>query len=482
MFRRLWIVLVLCVGTVASAQSNPEHEKLKKEAQAAYDHGDFAQAREITSKVLAQNPKDHAALYLRASASVEQGLREGNVKDIRAGIEDSRESLKIGGGGEINYYLPYLFGMISLARIENKVEHANVALDVSKTVLARTNLTPEQRANILYQRASAHLFLKDLKSAIEDYQSAIKAFPGHIGSYMGLAECYKIANQPDKVLATYTAAVDAIPNSQLAHNNRGLFLQQTGKNQEAVADFNKAIDLDKNFPVAYANRGYSTQLLGNPSAAEADFSKAIMLEDDNPLFHSLRGTCRLSLGNTAGAIEDYNDAIRLLPENAVVHADLGFAKYFSKDYPGAASAFEQAIQVDENVRQAQGGRPNQMLYLNPWRSWALVLSGKSDAAAEVAEASAKKPEKERDWIDEQVLFLNGKEVSEKDLVEFVNKEPNADRKNKQLCEAYYFIAERRMQAGDKENATTFYQRVLQTKETQLSAYRGAQYALQSFPK
>lgn len=472
MFRRCWIVLVLCFGTVASAQSNPEHEKLKKEAQAAYDHGDFGTARELTTKVITQNPKDHAALYLRASAAVELGVVEGNIKDIRSGIEDARESLKIGGGSEINYYLPYLFGMISLARMEDKKEHANVALDVSKTVLGRSNLTPEQRANILYQRASAHMYLKDLKSAIEDYQTAIKAFPGHIGSYMGLAECYKIANQPDKVLATYTAAVEALPNSQLVYNNRGLFLQQQGKNQEAIADFNKAIELDKNFPTAYANRGYSSQGLGNLQSAEADFTQAVTLDPKNPLFHSLRGTCRLSQGNAAGAIEDYSEAIRLLPQNPVAHADLGFAKFFSKDYPGASAAFDQAVQLE----------PNMMRYLNPWRIWSLVLSGKPDAVATIATASSSKPEKERDWIDEQVLFLNGKDVSEKDLVDFVTKATNPDLKNKQLCEAYYFIAERRLQADDKTNANLFYQQVLQTKETQLSAYRGAQYALQSFPK
>jgi len=111
-----------------------------------------------------------------------------------------------------------------------------------------------------------------------------------------------------------------------------------------------------------------------------------------------------------------------------------------------------------------------------------VLAGKPDAVADIAAPSAAKPEKDRDWIDEQVLFLNGKDVSEKDLVDFVAKAPNPDLKNKQLCEAYYFIAERRMQADDKANATAFYQQVLQTKETQLSAYRGAQYALQMFPK
>src|SRR5438874_2052083 len=128
MFGRIGIVLVLGFASAASAQSNPEQ---LKEARAAYDQADFAKAKELTTRIVSQNPKDHAALYLRASSRVELGVVEGNVAEIRSGIEDARESLKIGGAGEINYYLPYLFGMVSLARIEDKKEHANVALDVA---------------------------------------------------------------------------------------------------------------------------------------------------------------------------------------------------------------------------------------------------------------------------------------------------------------------------------------------------------------
>ena len=206
MFRRCWIVLVLCLGTVASAQSSPELEKVKSEARAAYEKHDYRKSEELISKVIAQNPKDHQALYLRATTRVEMGVgdsvldvKEG-TREIREGIEDARESLRIGGGGEINYYLPYFFGMISLARIEKKPEHANVVVEHSKAVLARSNVTPEQRANVLYQRANAFIFLQDLKSAAEDFQAGIKAFPGHLGSYMGLADTYIFAGQPDKAL------------------------------------------------------------------------------------------------------------------------------------------------------------------------------------------------------------------------------------------------------------------------------------------
>ena len=471
MLFRYWIVLLLICASTAAAQSPAETDKLRDEAKAAYEKGDFDTAKQITTQILSKNPKDHAALYLRASSRVEMGVVKHDLKEIRDGIEDARDSLRVAGGGEVNYYLPYLYGMISLANFEDKKEHANVSLEVAKTVLARTNLTPEQRANVLYQRASAHLYLKDLNAAIEDYQGAIKAFPGHIGSYMGLAQSYIIAGQMDKALATFTAAVETIPDNHLVYNNRGLFLQQQGKTQEALADFNKAIEIDPNFATAYTNRGFTEQTMGKLPEAEADFTKALSIEPENPLFTSLRGTCRLAQGNTAGAIEDYTTAIRLNPQNPVAHADLAFAKYFAKDYAGASAGFDQATQIDANV----------MRYLNPWKVWSLVLSNKADAVTEIASVSENKPAKERDWIDEQVLFLSGV-VSEKALVDYVQKTPDPKLKNAQLCEAYYFIGERRTQANDKTNAATFYQLVLNTKEAQLSAYRGAQFALQNFGK
>ena len=143
-----------------------------------------------------------------------------------------------------------------------------------------------------------------------------------------------------------------------------------------------------------------------------------------------------------------------------------------KDYAGASAEFEIASQMD----------PIAMRFLSPWRVWSQVLAGGRLKLRLPVALSANRPEKERDWVDEQVLFLNGKDVSERDLVDFVSKVDNPKLKKGQLCEAYFFIAERRAQASDKANANAFYREVLSTKATQLSAYRGAQYALQSFGK
>jgi len=462
------LFLILFSAGFAGAQGTTEADKLKSDAEAAYQAGDFAKCLDLTTRVLAQNPKDHGALYLRASSHVELGVVNRNGKELRQGVEDARDSLRLGGSNEINYYLPYMYGMTALANLEGRKEHADVVLAVAKSVLDRTTLTPEQRANTLYQRAAAYIHQKNLEAAIQDYQAAIKGFPGHLGSHVGLAESYVVSQQADKALAAFSSAVDTFPTNPLVFNNRGLFLQQQKRFNEAVADFNKALQIDPKFAIAYTNRGFTQQAAGNLPGAEADFSEAIKLAPANSVFLSLRGTCRLAQGNVAGAMEDYSQVNRMDPKNPVAYADVGFAKYFMKDFAGAQAAFDQAVALDANMR-----------YLNPWRSWVLVLMGQPDAAAPIVEASAKKTEKDRDWIDSLVLFLNGK-ISEQDLVNVVSKVTDANLKNAQLCEAYYFIAERRSQAGDKTNAAAFYAEVLKTKANQLSAYRGAQFAQGSF--
>ena len=465
----LIFAVVLMFGNLVAAQDT-EAVTLTKEAEAAYQTGDFNKCLELTTKVLTQNPKDHKALYLRASAHVELGVVHRDGKELRSGIEDARESLRSGGSNEINYYLPYMYGMTSLANLENRKEHADVVLQVAQSVLARPNLTPEQKANVLYQRAAAYVHLRNVEAATADYQAAIKAFPGHLGAHVGLAESYVVAGQADKALAAFSGAVETFPENPLVYNNRGLFLQHQGKLKEAVADFNKALQIDPKYAVAYANRGFTQQTARNLPQAEADFTEAIKLDPNHPLFRSLRGTCRLSQLNVEGAIEDYNQAIRLDPQNPVAQADLGFAKYFAKDFAGAMASFDQSVTMNPNMR-----------YLNPWRAWILVLQGKLESLAPVLEATTKRPEAERDWIDQLVLFLNGK-ISEQELVKAVEKATDPKLNNAQKCEAYYFIAERRAQGGDTANAIAFYQQVLATKAVDLSAYRGAQFALKAAGK
>ncbi len=51
---------------------NPRHEQAKREAESAYQNGKYERALQLMSRVVRENPRDHVAFYLRASARVER--------------------------------------------------------------------------------------------------------------------------------------------------------------------------------------------------------------------------------------------------------------------------------------------------------------------------------------------------------------------------------------------------------------------------
>ncbi len=452
----------------AKTPGNPEHERLKSDAENAYQNGEFPKAIELTTRVLAQNPKDHVALYLRASSRVELGQLRRELKEVRGGIEDAREAMRHGGTDQINYYLPYFYGMTTLAQMENRKEHADVVITFGTQILSRSNIKPDDRANLLYQRAAAYLFQRNFEGAAKDYEAAIKLVPGHVGARLGVADCYIQMQKPDLAEASFNAAVQAVPNNPLVFNNRGMFFQGQRKPEKAIADFTRAIELDSDYAVAYTNRGFAAMAEGNLVAAENDFNSALKIDPQQPLVHSLRGTARLSQGNAAGAIEDYNQVLQVDGKNPIARVDLGFAKYFAGDFLGAAAEFDQAVTIDANLR-----------YVLPWRYWALTKAGQGTVAATKLGDTLTKPADKHDWADHLLLFLSAKS-SEQDVINAAdNKDENL--KNAQLCEAFYFCGEKRTIAADVGGATQYYQQAIATKQSHLSAYRGSQFALKQFP-
>ena len=100
----------------------------------------------------------------------------------------------------------------------------------------------------------AHMFLKHFDSAASDFSQAIRLNSKHLGAHIGLADAYGAAGKIEEALGSFANAVKLFPTNPLIYNNRGMFLQQHKRFDEAIADFTRAIELDPNYFIAFTNR------------------------------------------------------------------------------------------------------------------------------------------------------------------------------------------------------------------------------------
>ena len=93
--------------------------------------------------------------------------------------------------------------------------------------------------------------------AANDLLEALKLAPSHFGARATLADVYVKAGKSPEALAAFNKLVELFPENPLSMNNRGMYLQSTGKLEDAIVDFTRAVERDPNYFVAYSNRGYT---------------------------------------------------------------------------------------------------------------------------------------------------------------------------------------------------------------------------------
>ncbi len=445
---------------------NPAHEETKKQAQQAYQRGEFEKSIQLATSVLNQNSRDHVALYLRASARCEIGIARQDAELIRGGIGDARKSLEVNRANNLLYYVPYIYGMTNLAGIEAKPEHAKVAVQVANQVLSLPNAKQTDKVHIHYQRARAQVVLKQLDAAILDYQKSLQLQkPGLLMAYLGLAEAYIASGKQAEAAQVYQQCVAEHPNRSLVYNSRGLFNHRSGQLQSAIADFNRAIQIDSDYAAAYANRAMVQLDTHSLNEAEASFNESLRLQPDQPVALSMRGRVKLLLGRLSDALADQQKVVSLRPNDPAAHAHVGFLLFFARQYANSLTAFDKALSMKAD-----------MPHLIAWRCCALLMSGQESVAREAYASVLEKAGSDRNWFDNLVCYQLGA-ISEADLLKLV-KADDETVGVAQTVEAHFFVGMSKLRAGDKDGATEHFKQAVQTNAQHLSAFHGSRFAQQ----
>jgi tetratricopeptide (TPR) repeat protein len=463
-------VILLSAGT-APAQFLPEfeifrpraprqtpeaeaRERLRIDARAAYEQGDYEKTVALTSQVIAAEPNHPVAYYYRASARIELGKIADSDKLVREGISDAREALRIGGNLSHILYIPYLYGLTTLTELERRPEHAELAIKTITPVLKNPAVSRADLTALYYQRALAQMARQDFRAAAADYAEAIRLNPNFQGAYFGHAHAQALAGE-------------VFPRSPLVYNERGSFLLGQGDSETAVRDFTRAVQLDPQFAMGFTNRGFALSHQQAWKQAEADYRQALQLEPEQPVFHRLLANCEVAQGKAKAALTDFAQAVTLAPQDAQTYADRGCARFFLDDFAGAAADFDKSLQLNPLLTD-----------VGPWRYQAGVRQGRAEPAKTQLQAWIKASQGPRGWTLLLVNYLLGEATDEQLLAGVDEKNPRM--KTLQLCEAHFFIGQKLAAAGQADQAATHFKECLKTGAAQHATFQGARYALQDF--
>jgi tetratricopeptide (TPR) repeat protein len=151
------------------------------------------------------------------------------------------------------------------------------------------------------------------------------------------------------------------PQGWLAHNNLGLELLRTDREDEALEHFRKAVELNPGFAEAQNNFANRLSRRGRVDEAIGHYQKAIEL---NPAYAEAQnnlGTALLRAGRTDEAIAALQKALEMDPQYAEAHNNLGNALQLAGRADEGATHFQKALELKPDYAGAHYNLANHFL-------------------------------------------------------------------------------------------------------------------------
>jgi len=247
-----------------------------------------------------------------------------------------------------------------------------------------------------------------------------------------------------------------------------------GEFQEAIGWYDKLIPKAQGADrlVARMDRGFLLSLNGDHKAALAALDGLL---GDAPRYvraYQLRGRVKLRKGDIKGALQDYETAKTINSGHPSAYLILGLAYYDVGDYKKAIEAFERATAFSNAHEYTH-------LYLCLARSRTGVPAERLKAMRELMKFLESRKE-QNDWFAALGGYLIGN-VSEEQLLKAA-RQGGKDQQRERLCEAWGYIGQRAMIAGERDRAVERFEKCLATKVGSFMEYGSAHMELRRIGK
>lgn len=314
--------------------AQPGSGDLLTRARAALDAGQLDVAERLAAQVLAVDPRQAEALYLKGIILSAAGrLPEAEQMLMRA-IEAQPDAV------------PAVIGLAEIQSRLNRMDQA--AQTLSRGLQAR----PGEPALVFE--------LAQLQARRQDYQSALQLLrsipddrrpPGY---FEGLGRTCLSAGDLEGALAAYTRELEAHPDSARILQTLSAIALKLGDKAKAWEYIAHARRLAPNSAqVVFAFAGVS---LENYLISEAITALRLLLlrEPDNPEYLMMLGNTVLeSATEFSKAVGYFSRYVELVPDQALGHMMLGYAHYVNRDYDKAEPELNRTLELEPDFLEAR---------------------------------------------------------------------------------------------------------------------------------
>ncbi len=210
----------------------------------------------------------------------------------------------------------------------------------------------------------------DAANAVALYGRACELFPTYGPAHYALAQAYRQLGQKDKAqeqLELYVRGRNIVPPiedplrdemreldlSATSYVERGVFLAEVGRLQDAIQATEKAAQLDPKFVLAHANLVSLYGRAGNLQKAEEHYRAVLSLNPEQfPKAHYDYGVLLMREGQFPEAEVAFRRAIQIQPAYAEAHNNLGYVLEREGRQAEAMAEYRISIESVAGFRQA----------------------------------------------------------------------------------------------------------------------------------
>jgi lipoprotein NlpI len=236
-------------------------------------------------------------------------------------------------------------------------------------------------------------------------------------------DAYDDKGDHDRAFLDYNEAIRLNPNDSGVYYDRAVTYKRKGDIDHAIQDYDQAIRLNPKYAAAIYNRGIAYENKGAYDRAIQDYDQAIALNSSDASAFFRRGLAQFYLGRNELAQKDFAVAVQLRPKDAYTN-------------------------IWSYVTQARAGN-----------------TGSSELQKNAAALDLKQ------WPGKIIELYLG--TAELESVLAAAKNPDSATEKNQLCEAYFYLAERALIGGKPLDASALFQKALDTGQTTKYEYSAA---------